>query len=284
MKNMKTDSQKILLSPVFLIGLFLLLLNDFYLKAEFHNFLTGKISDFAGLFIFPLFFAAFFPKRQSAIYISTGILFIFWKSPFSQSLIEFWNSFEILRIDRIIDVSDLAALSILPVSYKFFLHNRQKESAVFQSFLFKRLASIVVVLISVFAFTATSLKDERNVRIDKKYEFEMSLEQFESLVKNTKSFDIINFANVNETSPNGNYSNSNPYPKKYSVYFDLNKGYCDSKKLRIYIGFEVKDKILVDYSSISYLCKNPPIDNDKESLISIFESEVIEKLRQNSSQ
>ena len=44
-----------LTSPGFVVGLSLLLLNDLFLKARFHNPLTGKLSDFAGLFVFPLF-------------------------------------------------------------------------------------------------------------------------------------------------------------------------------------------------------------------------------------
>ena len=42
--------------PLFLVGLGILLLNDFYLKYAFSNAFTGKLSDVAGLFIFPFFF------------------------------------------------------------------------------------------------------------------------------------------------------------------------------------------------------------------------------------
>lgn len=274
------------MSPVFICGLFLLLLNDFFLKDQFHNFLTGKISDFAGLFVFPLFIAAFFPKRKAEIYISTGILFAFWKSPFSQFLIEFWNSFEVFRINRVVDVSDLSALLILPVSYKFFSQKHKTETNIFQSFSLNRFASLIVITISVFAFTATSSESDRRVWIDNKYEFEMNLEDFKNLVKNTKSFHVYKFENVNENYPAINYSNSNSNssPKKYITYFDLNKGYCETKNLRIFISFELKNKILIDNSSIAYQCQNPPTDADKQNLISIFESEVIEKLRQNNPQ
>ena len=40
--NSRTD---ILLSPLFLLGLGTLLLNDFVLKYEYSNLLTGKLSD-----------------------------------------------------------------------------------------------------------------------------------------------------------------------------------------------------------------------------------------------
>ncbi len=46
---------KYLVSPLFIFVLFLLIINDFFLKAAFHNTFTGKLSDFSGLFIFPIF-------------------------------------------------------------------------------------------------------------------------------------------------------------------------------------------------------------------------------------
>ncbi|PUV24993.1 hypothetical protein DCO56_08585 [Sphingobacterium athyrii] len=44
---------KYLVSPLFIFVLFLLIINDFFLKAAFHNTFTGKLSDFSGLLFFP---------------------------------------------------------------------------------------------------------------------------------------------------------------------------------------------------------------------------------------
>lgn len=68
---------KNLLSPPFIFCLVLLIVNDFLLKAIFHNALTGKLSDFCGLFIFPIFWSAVFPRFKSWVFILSGILFIF---------------------------------------------------------------------------------------------------------------------------------------------------------------------------------------------------------------
>ncbi len=71
-ENVRKENSRqlqILLSPEFLIGLLLLLMNDFVFKELFHNWLTGKLSDFAGLFIFPLFWSALFPKRKALIFV-----------------------------------------------------------------------------------------------------------------------------------------------------------------------------------------------------------------------
>jgi hypothetical protein len=46
------------------VSIFLLLINDLYLKFEYHNYLTGKLSDFAGLFAFPYFFSCLIPKKD----------------------------------------------------------------------------------------------------------------------------------------------------------------------------------------------------------------------------
>lgn len=44
------DRQSLLLAnPVFISSLLLLLLNDFVFKPVYHNWLTGKLSDFCGL-------------------------------------------------------------------------------------------------------------------------------------------------------------------------------------------------------------------------------------------
>ena len=47
-----------LLHPAFLIGLGLLIANDWLFKPMFHNALTGKLSDVAGIFAFAYFWCA----------------------------------------------------------------------------------------------------------------------------------------------------------------------------------------------------------------------------------
>jgi hypothetical protein len=41
-------NKNLLFNPLFIIGLPVLLINDHYLKWMFHNWATGKLSDFAG--------------------------------------------------------------------------------------------------------------------------------------------------------------------------------------------------------------------------------------------
>src|SRR5688500_1726731 len=94
----------------------ILLLNDFYLKAEYHNWLTGKLSDFCGLFVFASFWAALLPARRGTVCISTALLFVFWKSPYSQTFIDIFSQY-LYAIDRVVDITDLIALPVLLVAF-----------------------------------------------------------------------------------------------------------------------------------------------------------------------
>ncbi|MFY0598137.1 MAG: hypothetical protein JXR03_00600 [Cyclobacteriaceae bacterium] len=106
--NSRTD---ILLTPLFLLGLAILLLNDFVLKYEYSNVLTGKLSDFAGLFIFPIFFSAIFPRYTKVIYGLAILIFGYWNSTMAQGLIGFFNNAGI-HIGRTVDPTDFFALRL----------------------------------------------------------------------------------------------------------------------------------------------------------------------------
>ena len=111
---MREHKLPILLTPLFVAALALLLANDFVFKPLFHNWLTGKLSDFTGLVAFFIFWTAFFPRhnRSIGLVITTG--FVYWKSAWSQPLIDGWNSLAFYRIGRVVDPTDLTALIVLP--------------------------------------------------------------------------------------------------------------------------------------------------------------------------
>ncbi len=104
-----TETRRLLSSTGFLTGLALLLANDWLFKPVFHNGLTGKLSDFAGLFIFPLFWTALFPRHKTLIFSATAVLFVFWKTPLSQSWLDVWNSWGLWPLSRVEDAGDLWA-------------------------------------------------------------------------------------------------------------------------------------------------------------------------------
>jgi hypothetical protein len=109
----------IIISPVFIVALIALFINDFYLKNKFPGLLTGKLSDIAGLFIFPVFIYFIYGKNKLRIYIATAIAFTWWKSSLSQIFIDLYNVLSPLKIGRVIDYTDLFTLLILPFSYYY---------------------------------------------------------------------------------------------------------------------------------------------------------------------
>jgi hypothetical protein len=106
-------------SPGFMVSTSILLLNDFILKQYFPGMITGKLSDFAGLFMFPLYINAVFPKNKLLIYWLVGLFFVWWKSILSQPVIDLWNLYNFYCIGRTVDYSDYIALLILPLSYNY---------------------------------------------------------------------------------------------------------------------------------------------------------------------
>lgn len=122
---------QLLLHPAFILSLACLLVNDIYLKYEYHNWLTGKLSDFAGLFVLSVFLSAFFYRHTVLIYVGITIFFIWWKSPLSQPLIDLLNRSLDLSFNRTIDYTDLLAIPFIfvagllkPPVYNFSLANR----------------------------------------------------------------------------------------------------------------------------------------------------------------
>ena len=114
---MKLPNARLLLHPVFLISLFLLLINDLSLKYEFHNWFTGKLSDFAGLYVFSIFFIVVLPFNKIYVLLSSAVLFVWWKSSLSGEFISYWNGVMPFQINRVIDYSDLLALLVLLFAY-----------------------------------------------------------------------------------------------------------------------------------------------------------------------
>lgn len=140
----------LLLHPAFLLSLFLLLLNDISFKYEFHNSLTGKLSDFCGVFVFCIFWLAVFPNRKKIILITIAVLFSWWKSSFSTNFIEIWNEIMPFRIARVIDYWDLTALAVLPLA--FFLAKQDFDPKI----KYRRFFIPIVGCMAVFSFCFTS--------------------------------------------------------------------------------------------------------------------------------
>ncbi len=160
------DRLNILSSKGFVLGLLLLLLNDLYLKTCIGNELTGKLSDFSGLFVFYLFLGVLLPRRPVLTGCIAVAVFLYWKLPVSNSLIAALNGMG-FPAARTIDYTDLIALIMIPVASYY-------RASDYQTW---KVQPRILALFSVFAFCATTVAPKTKAKyanINKVYTFPYS--------------------------------------------------------------------------------------------------------------
>jgi hypothetical protein len=157
----------LLRSKLFLLGVVVLAVNDHYLKLAYPNWFTGKLSDFAGLFILPIFLSAISPRLIKFNYIFSALAFIIWKSPLVEPLIVGGNAIGI-PLHRTVDPTDLIALAILPLSYIY--ANRIPLTGLISN----RWAINSLAVICFLILTATSMAPNMSREINKSYKLKGS--------------------------------------------------------------------------------------------------------------
>ena len=245
---MSERNLNVLASPGFLAGLCLLLVNDFVLKQQFHNGLTGKLSDFAGLFVFPLFCAAFAPRLRPHVYALTAIAFAFWKSAYSQPLIEAWNGLRLFPVGRTVDPGDLCALLVLPVSYVY--GRALPKSRAPRPFVYS------IALVSLFAFTATQFS--KITSFDNEYRFQISKKELLGRMSRLPADDVL---------PS--------FWEEGSDTFDVQFDSCNGRAT-VTVREEGGESV-VALKKMDYRC---PGGGVKEEMRQYFEKEFIDQLRQ----
>ncbi|NVO04301.1 MAG: hypothetical protein HXX09_16530, partial [Bacteroidetes bacterium] len=165
--------------------------------------------------------SALFPKQKLKIFWFTAFIFIFWKSPFSEPFIGFWNNLSLFRISRIVDYTDLMALIVLPFS---FVIENQKE----------RLKTLTInpifpLILAAFSFMATSY--QKNFDYNKTYDFSFSKTELVKRINNLKTDSINHVLPLSLNIKNSNYfrlegsDTSFSYVSKYELRIDtLYKG------------------------------------------------------------
>jgi hypothetical protein len=265
LKSSNNTTQAIFLSKGFVVGLIILFCNDFFFKELFHNWITGKLSDFSGLFVFAIFWAAIFPKKSKIIYVGVAAFFIFWKSPLSEPLILRINSITFLNYVRIIDWTDLIALTILPLAYRYQVH-----------FTTKRLIKIPVIIPIFFAsflFVATSYDDDfRNgILIDEEYEFSFSQD---SLYSYLNRIDSVMAGGSDSTLRDSAYFNISFY--SYNCERRL---YINSQSFSLTDTSGLLNLITVYEGENCYKVADPKlVEQSIQNLITEIEEEIIDKL------
>lgn len=250
-----TRHYKILTSYWFIVGLTILLLNDFVLKGVYGNWLTGKLSDFSGLFVFPLFWTAFYPKHKTKIFWLTGILFTFWKSPYNQTFIDSWNNLGLLNVYRTVDYSDLIALTVLPIAY--FLDTNIEKARNF------KLNPVYPVIVSTFAFMATSYRTD--VNINKNYHFAFPKD---TLINRLNKIDSLNYGYGVK------FTNNNPD----TVDFSMPSTFCFTNfEVKIAVSELKTNTTILTLISAEHKC--PEGKKDKEELTKEFETKIIDRIK-----
>jgi hypothetical protein len=135
-------------STAFCGALALLVLNDFALKPLFHNALTGKISDFAGLFALALFASALCPRRRAACGGAIAGAFVWWKTEHSEAVIDWLNGVMPFTVGRTVDLTDLIALPAIGLGLW--------AAPRVESWPLPRRAQVALAVLAPLAFTATS--------------------------------------------------------------------------------------------------------------------------------
>lgn len=272
----------------FILALTILLLNDFYFKIYYGNWLTGKLSDFAGLFVFPLFWTILFPKLKDKIYFATAIIFIYWKTVYSETLLEIINQLSIIKLNRVVDLTDLLALLILPFSYSY--HQKGNKN-------FITINPIFIVILTSFSFIATSYDSE--IEYKNEYTFDFPIDTLK-----TKIYYLKTISNQYEKEKENYILDSTGKYKIHKYYWDtidakkppIDKFVKDTMDLFIFEdfcfeGYDAKLAISGDNKKskikvLGFHHKCPTDEktlthwnNDEEILSKSFEKKVIEQLK-----
>jgi hypothetical protein len=251
-------------SPLFLVSLVLLLLNDFVLKPNWPGFLTGKLSDFAGLFAFGFFWCSLAPSRKRLVLISLALFFIWWKSAWSQPVIDIWNAWSWPAMGRTVDPSDYLAIPILLLVPVALARSRPVVSY--------RLGQVAILGVSLFAFLATSPKAVKVAYDDQAPDYQFAINKQDFLL----------YLEEAEFLESGKSEKSKgPWPEQFTVEFTGNyHEYGAAKILVAQVGEGTV--IWLRELKLSYWLANR-LDNletgDRSSANEVFESLFVNEVR-----
>lgn len=262
-------------APLFVCSLGLLLLNDFVFKSLLHNWFSGKLSDFAGLFAFVLFWSAIFPRRRGWVYALTALGFVFWKSPYSAVLINSFNSVSFFSIGRVVDYTDLIALAVLPAAW-FYEQCWRKEKIYLSNALTRRLAITATAFVSLFAFTATSIESERNIFLDSKYVYNGSQESFDRKLR-----ELPDIARIKVQTEAEKFADSNIVTRNDTFYynFEVKHQYCESKQINVStVAVSNFNSVHLTRLSLQFFCQDGLNEQAKQEIIKVFEDKFVNPL------
>ncbi|RQP26246.1 hypothetical protein [Piscinibacter terrae] len=137
----------------FLASLAVLMVNDLILKAAFPGWITGKLSDVAGIAMVGMLSTALAPSRRFLRFTAIGMGFLWWKSPASSPFIEWVNAQHWVEFGRVVDYTDLVALAILPWCDRL---AREKTAEPMSWPLWRRLLAVPATGLTLLGLVGTS--------------------------------------------------------------------------------------------------------------------------------
>lgn len=256
-KRLQSKCCQTFYNPVFLGALVVLILNDHVFKALFHNFLTGKLSDFAGLFCFALFWMGIWPKHAKGILYMIGLSFMFWKSDYSTIWLNWLNQINILHFQRVVDYEDLWALVVLPMAYHY--HHRIRNDTTQMRI---RLSPVFPMLLASIAFVATSL-EEVNPVCYQEFAYELPFSRMTLRDKMRDNF----------------YTDTSPFqPGSDSLLLEYRTSICGDSSRILVIVRTVFRSDTTSILEVPELCTECDVDQEEDEVILDFEERVVKTL------
>lgn len=179
--------------PFYWVSLLVLIINDFLLKSAYPGFITGKLSDFAGLVVLSLLIYTIFPnvfksiKSKVLLLMGSGLLLALLQLPFFLSLFDAaLITLQLPSHNLTPDLSDLIALTILPFVFLFMqnIEIREKQGERMRGFI--PVPHLIFGSLSFFALCATSFVGQKEIALNQK--ISSSMEKAESLFKIHEKF------------------------------------------------------------------------------------------------
>ncbi|MNU99669.1 hypothetical protein D3C71_898110 [compost metagenome] len=251
-----------ILNLLFLLALTILLLNDFYWKETYSNGFTGKLSDVSGLVVFTLFFSALLPNKfRTVLYLATALLFVWWKSAWSESFIESWNqTMTFYPLARTVDYSDLWCLLVLIPLYFYHPETNQK-------WIPGKWVSVPLLFTCLFAIVATSKAE--NYHSGPPYTYQI-IESFKLKMTHAEFLENLSLSNIKvEKNPDAVQPKN---PSDFHYYILRNFTMWDGLDIEsMKIGIREKNKsITIGIEEVSVL--TPP-----EESIKVFRKLIVEE-------
>ena len=156
---MKKNNKDISLLIILLVLILTLLLNDRIWKYEYSNWLTGKLSDIVGIVALPIFIAIVIPQTKEYITYVVGLLFLLWKLPIINTLIELFNSFNLFQISRTIDYNDLFVLLLIPIIHEFLINYQIERTRKYVLTRTNQFGRLIILSFAMLIFCSTSIDE-----------------------------------------------------------------------------------------------------------------------------